>query len=196
MGEYLVLRVHLHRRICRDFPRAPSISSPIIPPPPAVAAGANSGAPLPRHGVNFVNNLRRNPPVHGGGDPRYALVLAPLENHAVPVAPLFSLRHAPLRARVLLVIRVLPLPFPPYSPDVLHDSPAPATLGVPALQPLHPHLHVLPLARILAVLPGPRHSPNNLGLFRGLRVPFLDRDWAPQRVLPIRHQLPDCPPRL
>lgn len=43
------------------------------------------------------------------------------------------------------------------------------------LQPLHPHLHVISLARVLLIVPSPCHHLYNVGLLHGVRVPVLDQ---------------------
>lgn len=51
-------------------------------------------------------------------------------------------------------------------------------------------MHVFPVARVLSIVSSPSHSVGYSLILRGLRVPILDRDWAAQRLLPFRGELP------
>ncbi|KAK7861211.1 hypothetical protein CFP56_024378 [Quercus suber] len=41
-----------------------------------------------------------------------------------------------------------------------------------------------------AIVSSSGDSANDVAVLHGLRVPFLDRNWVAQRVLPIRRELP------
>ena len=92
------------------------------------------------------------------------------------MAPLLPDRHAPLA-------------FPPPIPHILRYPPLTETHFLSFLQPLDPNLHDLSLARVFAIVSSSHDSTNDVAVLCGLRVPFLDRDWATHRVLPIRHEL-------
>ncbi|KAF5468406.1 hypothetical protein F2P56_012558 [Juglans regia] len=108
------------------------------------------------------------------------------------MAPLLPPRHAPLRASLLLVLRLLPLPLPPPPPHILHHSSPPKAHVLHALQPVHSHLHVLPLAGVFSIFPSPGDTANHSALLRGLWVSVLDRHRAAQSSLPVCGELPGC----
>ncbi|CAI9110009.1 OLC1v1009963C1 [Oldenlandia corymbosa var. corymbosa] len=108
------------------------------------------------------------------------------------MAPLFSSGHAPIRARLLLVLHLLPLPIPPHSPHVFHHPPPEKALDVPALQPLHTNLRFLLVAGVFPIVSSPGNPPHNFHIRRRLRVPILDRNWVAQCLFSVRRELPDC----
>ncbi|KAK8957738.1 hypothetical protein KSP39_PZI000260 [Platanthera zijinensis] len=174
MGLHLVLSHLLYSPLPRRRPGPP----PAIAPLPAAASPRSSRphprAPLARHGVNFRRHLPRHPPLFPRRDPGHALVLAPYADlHAAALAALFSGRHSPLRPRFLLVLRLLPLPVPPPSPELLLHPPPPAQRLLPSVCPLRPRMHVVPLARVLAELSGAGHPLRHAGARRRVRVPVL-----------------------
>uniref|UniRef100_A0A7N2KSD7 Uncharacterized protein n=1 Tax=Quercus lobata TaxID=97700 RepID=A0A7N2KSD7_QUELO len=188
VGLHVVIR-HYSNLLLRRTRHHPQPSANQTPPP--AATRPNPGRPQPRHGADLRRHFHRHSPLRGGGDPRHALVLAADEDDdAVSVAPVLPAGHAPQRARVLLVLHFLPLAFPPPVPHILRYPPSTETHFLSSLQPLDPNLHELPLARVFAIVSSSRDSADDFAVLRGLRVPFLDRDWAAQRVLPIRRQLP------
>lgn len=195
MGLHVVLprrrRYPLRRRRLHSPP-------PNVPPPPRPSRPSrpHPRRPQPLHGLNLRHNLRRDPPLRRRGDSRHPLVLAPEQNHLIPVAVLFSARHAPLRARVLLVVHLLPLPLPPPPPHVLHRPPAPAPGVLPRVQPINPAPHLLHLARIFAIFPNRGHSLHHAPPLPRLRLPILNRRRAAGRRLSVCAELPGGSPRL
>nr|DAD29039.1 TPA_asm: hypothetical protein HUJ06_030507 [Nelumbo nucifera] len=53
-------------------------------------------------------------------------------------------------------------------------------------------ISIVTMARILTIVPGDRHPVDDSALLDGLWVPILDGNCVVERLLPIRHQLPDC----
>nr|DAD40632.1 TPA_asm: hypothetical protein HUJ06_014955 [Nelumbo nucifera] len=96
------------------------------------------------------------------------------------------------RPSLLLVLRILPLSLPPLAPNLLHNPPPSETDILSAIQPVNYDMHVVPMARILTIVPGDRHPIDDSDLLGRLWVPILDGNWVAERLLPIRHQLPDC----
>ncbi|CAK9312625.1 unnamed protein product [Citrullus colocynthis] len=114
------------------------------------------------------------------------------QNHTISVAALFSNRHASLRARVLLVVHFLPLSIPPPPPHIFHRPPPPPPPILPPLQPIHPHPHFLPLARIFTVFSNPRHSLHHALPHPRIRLPILGRCRPLGHLLPVRTKMPSC----
>lgn len=54
-------------------------------------------------------------------------------------------------------------------------------------------MYVISLVRILSIFPSHGYFVNHLGLFRGLRVPVLDRDWIEESLFSVRGELPNVP---
>uniref|UniRef100_A0A1J3IYB0 Uncharacterized protein n=1 Tax=Noccaea caerulescens TaxID=107243 RepID=A0A1J3IYB0_NOCCA len=108
------------------------------------------------------------------------------------MAPLFSSRDSSVGSGLLLVLRVLPHPLSPHVPYDLRRLPSSETLRVSALLQLRHGLHVVPLARILAIVPDSSHSIDDAGLLGGLRLQILDRVWFTRFGFPIvRRELSD-----
>lgn len=105
------------------------------------------------------------------------------------MAPLFPTRHAPLRARLLLVIHLLPLPIPPSLTHILHRPPPWTAELLPALQPVNPLMHVVSLARILAIVSDRSDSSDYASVLCGLRVPILDGDRTTPGMFSVRREL-------
>lgn len=118
------------------------------------------------------------------------MVLAPLQD-PLPVVPLLPTRNPSLGSGILLVVSILLDPIPPHATRLLHRPTTSQAGFLPALQPLHPDLHVVPLAGVLPVVSGPGHHHHDVGLFRRVRVPVLDGNRIAQRVLSVRVELPD-----
>ena len=51
-------------------------------------------------------------------------------------------------------------------------------------------MHVISMAGILSIFPSLSHFVSHFVIFRGLWVPVLDGDWAAERLLPFRGELP------
>lgn len=47
------------------------------------------------------------------------------------------------------------------------------------------------MAGILSIVPSPGHPADDFHIRRGLRVQILDRNWAAERVFPLRGELSD-----
>ncbi|GAB4848890.1 hypothetical protein Ancab_003702 [Ancistrocladus abbreviatus] len=189
MGLHVVLPLHLTLLLHPPLFRHSPPPQPLPPPPPRPFRSGPC-PPLPVHGSNLRDNFFRHPPFRRGRNPRDSLVLAPVQD-SFPVAPLLPLGHPPFWSRLLLVLHLLPLPIPPPLPHIFHHPQPPPPPLLPALQLLHPHLHVLPLARILPILPSTGHNLHHIDILRGIRVPILDGDRVTERVLPVCCELPD-----
>ncbi|KAE8100559.1 hypothetical protein FH972_018446 [Carpinus fangiana] len=190
VGLHVVFPLHSHPGLHRCRHHAPPPPG-ALPAPPPCPARPHSGRPQHLRGVDLRGNLRRHPPLCRSRDPRHALALGTHQDqHASPVAPLLPPGHAPLRTRLLLVLRLLPLALPPPSPHVLHRPPPQKAHDVHALQPVHSHHHVISLARVLPVFPGPGNTSDHSALHRGLWVPLLDGDGVAQSALSFRGKLP------
>ncbi|TKY55792.1 Elongation of fatty acids protein 3 [Spatholobus suberectus] len=174
IASYLLLSLSLSLLLCRcrsPIPAVHSLSMSLIS-----ATIFTSTSSQPQH-------------------PRHTVVLAALQDPLL-VAPLLPPRNPPLRPRLLLVLHLLPLALPPH---VAHSPRHPATsqaVFFPALQPLHLCLHVVSMARVLAVVSGPRNSLHDARVRHHLQVPVLDRHRVPQCVLPLHAQLPSRVARL
>ncbi|GMN35434.1 hypothetical protein TIFTF001_005280 [Ficus carica] len=168
---------HLHRRRCNS-PLPPEHPPVPRPPPPETAhpSRPNPSRPQPHDVPDLRRHFPRNPPLSSRRDFRHAVAVAALEDQPRPVAPLLPARHAPHGARVLLVLRLLPLAVPPPAPDVLRHRPPPEAEPAPPLQPVGADRDVVPLARILAVVSGPGDSGHDPDLLRRLRLQVLDGD--------------------
>lgn len=129
---------------------------PLIPhhhrPPETCAAGPDPGDPLSVHGDRLRCHLPRPAVIVASRDPRHAMVLAAIED-AVAVAPLLPARNAAHGPSFLLVLRVLLLAVPSSPPNSDRDPPAPAIDLRAAVQRIGAALHVVPVARVLAVFP-------------------------------------------
>ncbi|KAL7204664.1 hypothetical protein ACSBR2_017701 [Camellia fascicularis] len=112
------------------------------------------------------------------------------------MAPLFPPRHPPFWPRLFLVLPLLPLPLPPHFPHLLLHPPRPPPLLLPPLQPLHSHLHVLPLARILSIFSSSCHSHCHICLLSCLWLQILDCHWFAPCLFPLCGHLSDCSSRL
>lgn len=189
VGLHVVLPLLLHLCLRRPLHLPPPCAS-TLPSPEAGAARPDSGHTQPRHGPDLRRDLRRDPPLRRCGDPRDAVVLAAVED-AVPVAPLLPARDAADRPRLLLVVRLLPLPLPPAPPDVLLRPPPPRARRLPPPPPIDPRLHVVSMARILPIFPGRGDLVDDSLLLDRVRVSVLGFDWAAERVLPDRGHVPD-----
>ncbi|KAL7201605.1 hypothetical protein ACSBR1_033324 [Camellia fascicularis] len=112
------------------------------------------------------------------------------------MAPLFPPWHPSFRPRVLLVLPLLPFPFPPHFPHLLLRPPWPPPLLLSPLQPLHSYLHVLPLARILSIFSSSCHSHCHLCLLFCLWLQILDCHWFALCLFPLCGHLSDCSSQL
>ncbi|XAR73911.1 Very-long-chain 3-oxoacyl-CoA synthase [Bertholletia excelsa] len=94
MGLHVVLPLHLHLPLRRPLPHPPPLS---LPPPPEQETSPSRSPPRPpqpRYGPHLRHNIRRNPPLCRGRDPRHPMVLAPLQD-SLSVAPLLPNRNPP-----------------------------------------------------------------------------------------------------
>ncbi|KAG0467186.1 hypothetical protein HPP92_018766 [Vanilla planifolia] len=176
------LDVVLPHLVDRHLPHRGSCLAPLpspTTPPSSRPAGTHPCAALPGHGSGLGGDLRRHPPLVHGGDSGHEVVLAPdADLNPAPLAALLPGGHPPIRARLLLVLHVLPLPLPPPPPQLFFHSPTPTQRLLPPLRPLKSGLHVLPLARILAEFPGASHPLRHARPGRRLRLPILGGSWA------------------
>lgn len=190
MGLHLVIPLHLHRFLHNSLSLPPPL--PTSPPPdPTRLVGPHTSTPQPLHGPDLRHHLHRNHLLRRRRDSRHPLVLAALQDHPVPVAPLFPPRHPFIGSGLLLVIHVLPIPIPPHFSDLFHHIPAAKALLFLSLQSLHSHFHVIPLARILTIISSPCNTDDNFNLFGCLRVPILDRDGVTGCLFSVRYKLPN-----
>ena len=190
MGLHVVIPLHLHSSLSHPLNPSPPLTGPYSETGSGRPTRPNSGHTQPLDVPHLRHNLRRNPPLRRLRNPRNPLVLAPLQN-PIPMAPLFPTRNPTLGSGLLLVLPLLPDPILPHAPHFLHHTTTSQAGLVPALQPLNPHLHLLPLARVLPIVPSPLHHPNDVGLLRRIRVPVLDSNRVAQRLLSFRAQLSD-----
>lgn len=187
----MVISLRLHRFLRPSFSLPPPLPTSTPAPEPPRPVGTHTRPPQSRHGPHLRHHLHWNPILRRRRDPRYPVVLAAVQNHPLPVAPLLPPRHPPLGSGLLLVIHLLPLPIPPHFPDLFHNFPATAALFFLSLQPLNPHFHVLSMARVLPIIPSPGNTDDNFNLFGRLRVPILDGDWVTGCLFSVCYKLPN-----
>ncbi|MED6183223.1 hypothetical protein PIB30_036012 [Stylosanthes scabra] len=145
LGLHVAVPLHIHRHLRPPLSRPPSPPLPDPPPRHHRPPGPSPRPPQPPHVPHLRHHLRRAPPLRRRRNPRNQLVLAAIQD-SIPMAPLLPARHAPLGARVLLVLRVLPLTIPAHVPYNTVGA-ATAEAGVlPGVQPLDRGVHVVPVA--------------------------------------------------
>uniref|UniRef100_A0A7C8ZGE0 Uncharacterized protein n=1 Tax=Opuntia streptacantha TaxID=393608 RepID=A0A7C8ZGE0_OPUST len=192
LGLHVVFPLHLHLSLHPPLSHPPPPPLPLPPAAETHSAGPHPGCALSLHGPHLLHHLLRHPPLLRRRDPRHAVVLA-AEQNPFSMVPLFSTGYSPIWPGLLLVLRILPLSIPPPPEDLLVSPPATAPPNPPPPNPLDPHLHVLPMARILAVISSAGNHIHHTRRLRSVRVSILDGDWTSERVFSVRAELPDPP---
>ncbi|OMO56840.1 vacuolar protein sorting protein [Corchorus capsularis] len=107
------------------------------------------------------------------------------------MAPLFPPRNPPFRPRLLLVLHLLPLSFPPHVQNDRRRLPESTIDLLPPLQQLHIDDHVVFMAGVFTVVSGAGDPVHDAGLRGGVRIQILDGNRVAERLLPFRIELPN-----
>ena len=158
--------------------------SPSQAPPRAARRPTRSspGSARAADGGRIIRHLRGDAAISGSRDTRHAVVVARAEpHHTAPVAPLLPSGHPLLRPRLLLVLRLLPLPVPPRGAGRVRGAAPEARRSGKGVRARRLRRHGVPVARVLPVVPGARHPGVHARGRRRARVQVLGRRRTPRR---------------
>lgn len=120
MGSHVVIPLLINRFLYYNLYFPPPLP-PFNPSNPTRFSGTHTRFPQPNHVPHLSHNLHRNSLLRRRRNSRHPVVLAPIKNNSLSMAPLLPSRNPTFGSGLLLVLHVLPLSLPPHVPYILSD---------------------------------------------------------------------------